>query len=345
MADRAAGVNRRELTSDEECLGLLRELGTVGILDAREPDSALTTSVGRGGRTETVYRLSRAVAEAVAQVAPAPRELGRVAEGRYVLVEELGRGALGRTYRARDSFLGRDVAIRMLDVREHHDDVARERFRREIDLARRLVHPLLAATITTVEDGPRPGLVSDFVVGLSLADLVARGPLRPPVAVDLALGLVDLLRYLDDQDVVRLDLKPSHVVITADGRPVVVDLGLARRVGDDQTRLTGVGVVVGTPLYLSPEQLQGRPVDVRSDLYSLGLILVEMLLGHPARGGTVAQIVAQAATSRPDLTGLPGSPQLRDVLTQLLDADPETRHDDPAELAAALEALPEREED
>ncbi|HEY2220901.1 protein kinase domain-containing protein [Actinomycetospora sp.] len=345
MADRAAGVTRRDLTSDEECLGLLRELATVGILDAREPDSARATSVGRSGRTETVYRLARSVAEAVAQVAPASRELGRVAEGRYVLVEELGRGALGRTYRARDAFLGRDVAVRMLDVREQHDEVARERFRREVDLARRLEHPLLAATIAVVDDGARPGLVSDFVVGLSLDDLIARGPLRAPVAVDLALGLVDLLRYLDDQGVVRLDLKPSHVVITADGRPVVVELGPARRDEDDQPRLTGAGIVVGTPLYLSPEQLAGRPVDVRSDLYSLGLILVEMLLGHPARGGSVATIVAQAATHRPDLSGLTGSAELRDVITQLLDPDPENRHDDPAELAAALEALPERRED
>jgi serine/threonine-protein kinase len=345
MADRAAGVNRRDLTSDDECLGLLRELATVGILDAREPDSALAGSVGGPGRTETEYRLSRAVADAVAQVAPAPRELGRVAEGRYVLVEDLGRGALGRTYRARDVFVGRDVAIRMLDVREQHDDLARERFRREVDLALRLEHPLLAATIATLDDGARPGLVSDFVVGLPLPDLVARGPLRAPVAVDLALGLVDLVRYLDDEGVVRLDLKPSHVVITADGRPVVVELGPARLDGEDRTRLTAPAVVVGTPLYLAPEQLQGRPVDIRSDLYSLGLVLAEMLLGHPVRGGSVATIVAQAATQRPDLSGLPGSPELREVLAQLLDPDPGARHGDPAELAAALEALPEREQE
>ncbi len=344
VADRIVGPDRRELAPDDECLGLLRELAMIGLLDAREPDSAGATFVGTPGPAETVYQLSRSLVDALARTAPAPRELGRVGDGRYVLLEELGRGALGRIYRARDAYLSRDVAIKMLDIREQkHDDLARERFRREADLARRLSHPLLVTTIATIDDDGRLGLVSEFVPGLSLADLLTRGPLRAPVAVDLTLGLVDLLRYLDGEGVVRLDLKPSNVVITPDGRPVVVELGLARRVGGDgETRLTGAGVVVGTPLYLAPEQLRGRPVDARSDLYSLGLILVEMLTGHPARRGTVSSITAQAATQQQDLSELPGSPELREVLATLLDPDPDARHADAATLATALEALPER---
>jgi serine/threonine-protein kinase len=102
-------------------------------------------------------------------------------------------------------------------------------------------------------------------------------------------------------------------------------------------------VVLGTPLYLSPEALAGRPVDVRSDLYSLGLILVEMLTAEPARHGSVATIIAQAATRSVDLATIPGSPELRTVLEALLDPEPDARFADPAELAGALATVPERQ--
>jgi serine/threonine protein kinase len=339
VADRVTGGQRRDLASDDECVGLLRELAAIGILVAREPDSPRATFVGTPGPSETVYRLSRPVAEALARTGPAPRELGRVGDGRYVLLEELGRGALGRTYRAHDTFTTRDVAITMLDVREQHDDVARERFRRGVDLARRLDHPLLAASLGALEDGGRLGLVAEFVPGLPLDELLDRGPLAPPVAVDLTLGLLDLLHHLHGAGVVRLDLTPSHIVITPDGRPVVVGLGPAHRADADDAP---AGVVVGTPLYLAPEALAGRAVDIRSDLYSLGLILVEMLTAQPARHGSAATIIARAAGQAVDVAALPCSPELRAVLESLLDPDPDARFTDPAELVGALATVPER---
>ncbi len=343
VADRAAAP-AGDLASDDECVGLLRELAVVGILEAREPDSAQATFVGAVGPAETVYRLARPVADAAARTGPAPRELGRVGDGRYALLEELGRGALGRTYRARDTYMNRDVVIKMLDVREQkHDDVARERFRREVDLVRRLDHPLLATSIGTLDDAGRPGLVSELVPGLGLDELLERGPLAPPVAVDLTLGLLDLLHHLHRADVVRLDLKPSNIVITPDGRPVVVELGLAYRAGTDGEPLDGVGVVVGTPLYLAPEALQGKAVDVRSDLYALGLVLVEMLIAQPVRHGSVATITAQAAAPV-DVGGLPCSPELRGVLETLLEPEPDARFADPAAVAGALATVPERYE-
>jgi serine/threonine protein kinase len=263
-----------------------------------------------------------------------------VGEGRYVLLEELGRGTLGRTYRAHDTFTTRDVAITLLDLREQHDDRARERFRNGADLARRLGHPLLAPSLGTLDDdGGRLGLVSQFVPGLPLDELLERGPLAPPVAVDLTLGLLDLLHHLHGAGVVRLDLTPSHVVITPDGRPVLVGLGPAHRVDADDAP---AGVVVGTPLYLSPEALQGQAVDARSDLYSLGLILVEMLTAQPARHGSAATIIARATTRPVDVGTLPCSPELRAVIGALLDPDPDGRFADPAELVAALATVPER---
>jgi serine/threonine protein kinase len=338
VADRVAGGPRRDLASDDECVGLLRELAAVGILTAREPDSPHATFVGTPGPTETVYRLSRSVADALARTGAAPRELGRVGDGRYVLLAELGRGALGRTYRAHDTFTTRDVAITVLDAREQHDDVARERFRRGVDLARRLDHPLLATTLGALEDGARLGLVVEFVPGLGLDELLDRGPLAPPVAVDLTLGLLDLMHHLHGAGVVRLDLAPSHIVITPDGRPVVVGLGPAHRADDD----VPAGVVVGTPAYLAPEALRGEAVDVRSDLYSLGLILVEMLTAQPVRHGSAATIIAHAAADPVDSGALPCSPELRSVIEALLDPDPDARFADPAELVGALATVPER---
>ncbi len=266
-----------------------------------------------------MYRLARPVADALARTGPLPRELGRVGDGRYVLVEELGRGTLGRTYRAHDTFTIREVAITLLDLREH-GAVARERFRRGADLARRLGHPLLAPSLGTLEDGGRTILVSQFVPGPGLDELLERGPLAPPVAVDLTLGLLDLLHHLHGAGVVRLDLTPSHVVITPDGRPVLVGLGPAHRVDADDAP---AGVVVGTPLYLSPEALQGRAVDARSDLFSLGLILVEMLTARPARHGTAATIIARATTCPADVGTLPCSVELRTVIGKVLDPDPD----------------------
>ncbi|HEY2193852.1 MAG TPA: serine/threonine-protein kinase [Actinomycetospora sp.] len=345
LADRTAARSRgRDLASDDECLELLRELVPIGLLESREPDSPAATFIGAPGPTETVYRLPRAVLDAAALVTPAP-ELGRVGDGRYVLVEELGRRALGRTYRAHDTFTNRDVAIKLLDVREQkHDDVARARFRREVALSRRLDHPLLAVTAGVLDDHGRLGLVHEFVPGLPLDELLARGPLAPPVAVDLTLGLLDLLHHLAGAGVSRLDLTPSHIVVTPDGRPVVVELGLGRTADADGVpeRLTAPGLVVGTPLYLSPEQLRGRPVDARSDLYSLGLILVEMLTGVPARRGSAATIIAQAPTHRVEVGTLPCSRELREVLVRLLDPDPDARFADAAALAGALAAVPER---
>ena len=338
VADRVAGGHRRDLASDDECVGLLRELAGIGILTAREPDSPQATFVGTPGPTETVYRLSRSVADALARTGAAPRELGRLGDGRYVLLAELGRGALGRTYRAHDTFTTRDVAITVLDAREQHDDVARERFRRGADLARRLGHPLLATTLGTLEDGGRLGLVAELVPGLGLDELLERGPLAPPVAVDLTLGLLDLMHHLHGAGVVRLDLAPSHIVVTPDGRPIVVGLGPAHRVDD----AVPSGVVVGTPAYLAPEALRGEAVDVRADLYSLGLILVEMMTGQPARHGSAAAIIAHAAADPVDTDTLPCSPELRSVIESLLDPDPDARFADPAELAGALATVPER---
>ena len=338
VADRVAGGHRRDLASDDECVGLLRELAAIGILTARDPDSPQATFVGTPGPTETVYRLSRSVADALARTGAAPRELGRLGDGRYVLLAELGRGALGRTYRAHDTFTMRDVAITVLDAREQHDDVARKRFRRGADLARRLGHPLLATTLGTLEDRGRLGLVAELVPGLGLDELLERGPLAPPVAVDLTLGLLDLMHHLHGAGVVRLDLAPSHIVVTPDGRPVVVGLGPAHRVDD----AVPTGVVVGTPAYLAPEALRGEAVDVRADLYSLGLILVEMMTGQPARHGSAAAIIAHAGADPVDTDTLPCSPELRSVIEALLDPDPDARFADPAELAGALATVPER---
>ena len=233
VADRVAGGHRRDLASDDECVGLLRELAAIGILTAREPDSPQATFVGTPGPTETVYRLSRPRRRrprphraAAPRARPRRRRALRPARG-----ARPGR-ARADLPRARHLHHAATSRSRCSTSGSEHDDVARERFRRGADLARRLGHPLLATTLGTLEDGGRLGLVAEFVPGLGLDELLERGPLAPPVAVDLTLGLLDLMHHLHGAGVVRLDLAPSHIVVTPDGRPVVVGLGPAHRVDD-----------------------------------------------------------------------------------------------------------------
>jgi serine/threonine protein kinase len=154
-------------------------------------------------------------------------------------------------------------------------------------------------------------------------------------------GLTDLLEYLHMNGVARVDIKPSNIVVQEDGRPVLVDLGIARAV-DSGSRLTMTGVVIGTPRYAAPEQLFGAPIDIRADLYSLGLILYEIISGRPVRTGTdVATMLREAADERVRVDLLQCSPELRLALGALLVADRASRCPHPKEAARLLTSTPE----
>lgn len=216
---------------------------------------------------------------------------GTLIQGRYRLLERIGRGGMGEVWRARDESLGRRIAVKCLKpLGTQHDHsftrVLRERFRREARVAAALQH----RGVTVVHDfGEWDGvlfLVMELLEGNDLSRLLEDNKGHPlPVAdvVDIAEQVASALAYTHEQGIVHRDLKPANIVRTADGTVKICDFGIAR-LGHDAgftARLTGTGIAMGTPHYMSPEQIGGDEVDRRSDLYSLGCVLYEMATGVP----------------------------------------------------------------
>jgi serine/threonine-protein kinase len=211
-----------------------------------------------------------------------PQQLG----GRYELGDLLGRGGMAEVHIGRDSRLGRTVAVKML-----RPDLAREpsfqaRFRREAHSAASLNHPSIAAVYDTGEDqlngNPVPYIVMEYVEGSTLRDLLASGSrLMPERALEIVDGILAALAYSHQGGIVHRDIKPANVMLTGSGEVKVMDFGIARAVADDSVTMTQTSAVMGTAQYLSPEQARGEQVDARSDLYSTGCLLYELLTGQP----------------------------------------------------------------
>ena len=259
---------------------------------------------------------------------------------KYKLVRSLGAGGMGSVYLARDLTLNRDVAIKFVALSGIGDATATRRLVREAQAAAALDHPFICSVheVATASDG-RPYIVMQFVEGETLADQLRRGPLDPRAALALAADIADALRAAHAQGVIHRDLKPQNVIMTPSGRPKLVDFGIAHilqkttaAIGEDEethTNLTGPDQVVGTPGYMSPEQLQHRPVDARSDLFSLGAVLFQCLTGRAAFAGRSSiEIGGQVLLSepprvsslRPELTA-----RHDDIVSRLLAKDPSSR--------------------
>ena len=206
--------------------------------------------------------------------------------GRYEILEELGRGGMGVVYRARDPHINRIVAIKSVPLVGLPPDVQneyRERFAREAEAAGRLSHPGIVTIFDVGEDSETrsPYIVMEFVKGQSLES----AQLSAFDAVRVVQEIADALDTAHSQGIVHRDLKPSNILLTDDGRSKIADFGIARL---DLSELTTTGQVLGTPAFMSPEQLRGEPVDGRSDLFSLGVILYTLLTGHrPFQGNSV----------------------------------------------------------
>jgi eukaryotic-like serine/threonine-protein kinase len=262
--------------------------------------------------------------------------------GPYEILSPLGAGGMGEVYRARDTKLNRDVAIKVLPTLFAGDAERLARFTREAQTLAALNHPNIAHIHGLEESNGVRALVMELVEGEDLSQRIARGPIPIDEALPIAKQIADALEAAHEQGIIHRDLKPANIKITPDGIVKVLDFGLAKAmdaVGSapnvtqsptitSPAMMTGVGVLLGTAAYMSPEQAKGRPADKRADIWAFGVVLFEMLTGRAAfEGETISEVLAKVIEREPDWTALPTgtAPRLRALLRRCVTKDPKTR--------------------
>ncbi len=267
--------------------------------------------------------------------------------GRYDILQELGRGGMGVVYKAQDSLLHRTVAIKLIltaNVPDEDPGRYKRRFYREAEVAARMNHPDIVAIYDVGEDKStgQPYLVMEFVEGVPLEDLLERtkGPLPLEKSLDIGIQAAKAMEYAHRQGVVHRDIKPANIMINPEGKVEITDFGIARLAGSQMTQL---GQVLGTPAYMSPEQLMGGQVDGRSDIFSLGIVLYQMLTGKMAfSADTLPELMLRIIQNTPTPArewnpNLP--PDIEPMLSKCLVKVPAERYQTASELVADLEAL------
>jgi serine/threonine protein kinase len=259
--------------------------------------------------------------------------------GVYQISARLGAGGMGVVYRARDSKLGREVALKILPESVVHDRERVARFRREAQLLASLNHPNIAAIYGLESAEDQQFLVLELISGKTLEQRLKKGALPMEEALNVAHQIAEALEAAHDQGIIHRDLKPANIAFTADGRVKVLDFGLAKALnpiaGLDLTGSSSLtagvsqrGDIVGTPAYMSPEQAKGVSADKRSDLWAFGVVLMEMLTGRRVfEGETIAQVLAAVMTDQPDWKTLPAATPapIRTLLRRCLNKDPKRR--------------------
>ena len=278
----------------------------------------------------------------------------------YKIVEEIGHGGMGVVYRALDVRLGREVALKVLAPGPEDDPERERRLRQEATAAASLTHPAISVVYEIDRADGATFIAMELVRGEPLAALLGRGPLEPARALDLALEVAEGLAEAHARGIVHRDLKPSNVMVTGSGRAKIIDFGLAKLTRAREPLDSGVdtpprgetdpGRIIGTAAYMSPEQVRGGTVDPRSDVFSFGALLFELLAGRPAfrRETGVETLHAVLKEPAPELpaAGLGGAAEpLRRILARCLEKDPDDRYASVADLTAELRAARRRLEE
>jgi serine/threonine-protein kinase len=271
--------------------------------------------------------------------------------GRYEIEREIGKGAMGVVYLGRDPKINRVVAIKAIPLAKEFEEEdlaeARARFFREAEMAGRLNHPAIVTVYDAGEDQGLAYIAMEYLRGQHLSHFAESGRLLPPRTVMLlAARVADALHYAHRQNVVHRDIKPANIMFDPDTDELkITDFGIARLTDASRTK---TGIVLGTPSFMSPEQLEGRSLDGRSDLFALGVSLYQLLTGQlPFRADSMPRLMQKIATEphspinlvRPDLP-----PCIVGIVDKVLAKSPEDRYQNGAELAAALRACAQSED-
>ena len=258
--------------------------------------------------------------------------------GPYEIQSALGAGGMGEVYRARDTKLGRDVALKILPDSFTHDPERLARFRREAQVLAALNHPHIAQIYGLEEANGTQFLVLELADGESMDKRIARGPIPIDEALGIAKQIAEALEAAHEKGIIHRDLKPANIAVTADGQVKVLDFGLAKAAEPTASsadlaisptvtspaRITSIGVVLGTAAYMAPEQAKGRAADKRSDVWAFGCVLFEMLTGKRAfEGEDMSETLAAVLRGEPDWSAIPGDvpPNVRALITGCLRKD------------------------
>jgi eukaryotic-like serine/threonine-protein kinase len=260
--------------------------------------------------------------------------------GPYEILDAIGAGGMGEVYRARDSRLGRDVALKVLPEAFGRDAERMTRLEREAKVLASLNHPNIASIYGVEESNGGRALVLELVEGATLTQRIQQDALPLDETLPIAKQIAEGLEYAHERGIIHRDLKPSNLKQTPDGQVKILDFGLAKALEGEATELelqnsptlsaaaTRAGMLLGTAAYMSPEQARGKRVDRRADIWAFGCVFYEMLSGAPAFGGeTTSDILACVIRAEPDWSSLPGSvpPRIRELLRRCLQKDPRQR--------------------